>query len=71
MRRVVMFYLCRLYNASLPSNSRLNTNEAGVIDASGVFVFVSVLVLAYIRLANLLLFLPSLQAFTVPFFSLT
>ncbi|KAI9281639.1 hypothetical protein BY458DRAFT_531528 [Sporodiniella umbellata] len=61
----IISYFCVLYN----NNPNLYSNGAGVIAALGFFL--SVFFTAYYRLKYPRLFIPALQAFTLPLFGLT
>ncbi|CAO3701474.1 unnamed protein product [Rhizopus stolonifer] len=61
----IISYLCVLYN----NNPNLYSNGPGVIAALAFFL--SVFITAYYRLKYPRLFIPALQAFTLPFFGLT
>jgi FtsH-binding integral membrane protein len=64
----IMVYLCTLYNSHIES-SNLYSNGAGIIASLAFFIIV--FVISYIRLKYPRLFIPSLQGFVIPFFTLT
>ncbi|KAI8387410.1 aluminum activated malate transporter-domain-containing protein [Blakeslea trispora] len=64
----IIKYLCVLYNRSIQSAS-LYSNGASIIASLGFLI--SVFTTAYLRLKYPRLFIPSLQAFVIPFFALT
>lgn len=64
----IISYTCTVYNSHIDSAS-LYSNGAGIIAA--IAFFISVFITAYLRLKYPRLFVPSLQAFIIPFFGLT
>lgn len=64
----IVCYLCTLYNSHIES-SNLYSNGAGIIASLGFFLVV--FVISYVRLKYPRLFIPSLQGFVIPFFTLT
>lgn len=65
----IISFLCTVYNRARETNPALYSNGAGIIAALGFSI--CVLTIAYVRLKYPRLYMPALQGFTLPFFSLT